>query len=411
MAKEYRVLTGDRPTGRLHLGHYVGSLQNRVALQNRTDVVSRMYMVADIQALTDNYDNPQKVRDNVMQVVLDNLSVGLDPTKTAIFIQSQIPQIAELTVLFLNLVTVNRLMQNPTVKTEIEQKFVKKIYDEGSNEELEGIIVSDFLDHSVKAKEVDNTLSLVAAGFSRDRELIKKIASDTIGEATTRLNIQTLVKGTGVPAGFLCYPVSQAADILFGLSNLIPVGADQRPMIEQTNEIAKSFNRIYKTDLFPHVEIMVGETGRLVGTDGNAKMSKSLGNTIYLSDDADTVAMRVRGMYTCPSKVSVSDTVSDDELAGNTVFQYLDIFDTDISFVADLKRRYQNGLAGDSEGKKRLTEVLNTLLEPIRERRALYAADMAGVEEIVRAGTEYAKSVAEITMKRVRSAMHIDYFE
>ncbi len=357
--KEYRVLTGDRPTGRLHLGHYVGSLQNRVALQNRADVVSRMYMVADVQALTDNYDNPAKVRENVMQVVLDNLAVGIDPTKTAIFIQSMIPEIAELTVLFLNLVTVNRLLENPTVKTEIAEK--------GWN----------------------------AGKLARAFDLGEVIDG---GERP------------GVPTGFLCYPVSQAADILFGLANLIPVGADQRPMIEQTNEIASAFNRIYKTDLFPHVDILVGETGRLIGTDGNAKMSKSLSNTIYLSDDADTVAQRVRGMYTCPSKISVSDTVSDLELAGNTVFQYLDIFDTDTELITGMKQQYQNGEIGDSVGKTRLTEALNTLLDPIRSRRAEYAQDMDGVREIVELGTNYARGVASDTMSRVRRAMGIDYF-
>ena len=359
--KQYRVLTGDRPTGRLHLGHYVGSLQNRLVLQSRNDVVSRMYMVADVQALTDNYDNPTKVRTNVMEVVLDNLAVGVDPTKTTFFIQSMVPEIAELTVLFMNLVTVNRLLENPTVKSEIAEKN----WNTGK---------------LTRAFDTSETLN----DESADRP--------------------------GVPAGFLCYPVSQAADILFGLANLIPVGADQRPMIEQTNEIATSFNRIYQTKLFPHVEILVGETGRLVGTDGNAKMSKSLGNTIYLSDDADSVAKSVRGMYTCPSKISVTDTVTDTELAGNTVFQYLDIFDTDTVLIEQMKQQYINGQIGDSIGKVRLTDVLNTLLDPIRVKRAEYEQDMSAVESIVKQGTLQARSVAAETMKHVRSAMSIDYF-
>jgi tryptophanyl-tRNA synthetase len=381
--KEYRVLTGDRPTGKLHLGHYVGSLQNRVALQNRSDVVSRMYMVADIQALTDNYDNPAKVRANVMEVVLDNLAVGIDPEKTDIFIQSMIPEIAELTVLFLNLVTVNRLMQNPTVKTEIAQRFIKK------------------------EKEYSLRQNATSKLFNENQiDALNKTVEDTIYD----LDIKSLVDSASVPAGFLCYPVSQAADILFGRANLIPVGEDQRPMIEQTNEIAQRFNRIYKTDLFQHVDILIGETGRLIGTDGNAKMSKSLGNTIYLADDADIVAQKVRGMYTCPSKVSVSVLVTDEELAGNTVFQYLDIFDTDKDLVTRLKQQYKNGEIGDSVGKARLTEVLNTLLDPIRNRRAQHAADMPAVEEIVRKGTEYARTVAAETMMEVRRAMRIDYF-
>lgn len=361
---EKRVLTGDRPTGRLHLGHYVGSIQNRLRLQADDSIAKRFYMVADIQALTDNYDNPAKVRENMLQVVIDNMACGLDPARTTMFIQSMVPEIAELTVLFMNLVTVNRLLENPTVKSEIAEK--------GWND--------------------------------------TKIQTLVDATPTPTLPLQRGGGQRGVPAGFLCYPVSQAADILFARANLIPVGADQRPMIEQTNEIAESFNRIYNTDLFPHVDIVVGETARLVGIDGNAKMSKSLGNTIYLASTRDEIAAQVRKAFTCPSKIRVDDTVSAQELAGNVVFQYLDIFDTDTAYIADLKERYMSGQVGDMEGKNRLVEVLDGIIAPIRACRSEIEGDLGYVESILQQGIAQARAEASLTMDLVRKAMQIDYF-
>lgn len=329
-----RVLTGDRPTGRLHLGHYVGSIQNRLKLQTEAD--KSFYMIADIQALTDNADNPEKVRDNVLEVALDNLACGLDPKKTTMFIQSEIPEIAELTILFLNLVTLARLKRNPTVKDEMKQK-----------------------------------------NFAED-----------------------------VPAGFLCYPVSQAADILFAKANLIPVGEDQKPMIEQANEIVDDFNRIYgKT--FERVKHLVGETPRLVGIDGNSKMGKSLNNGIYLSDSLEDISKKVMNMYTDPNHIHVEDPGN---VEGNVVFTYLDIFDEDKDGVEKLKEQYRAGGLGDVVIKKRLIEVLEKFIAPIREKREELAKDPEAVMKILKEGTEKAREVAKETMSEVKKAIKIDYF-
>lgn len=332
------VLTGDRPTGPLHLGHYVGSIKNRIKLQNEYDTA--FYMVADVQALTDNADNPQKVRDNMMQVVLDNLACGVDPEKTTFFIQSQIPEIAELTVFFMNLVSVNQLSHNPTIKTEMKEK-----------------------------------------GFEES-----------------------------LPLGFLAYPVSQAADILFSKANIVPVGQDQMPVLEQANDIVKKFNAIYGKEVFPHITGLVGDHGRLIGIDGNTKASKSLGNAIFLSDSPEEIEKKVKGMFTCPSKIAVTDTVTTEELAGNVVFQYLDVFDPDTDAVEKLKQQYMNGEIGDSVGKARLVTVLRELLDPIRERREVLAQDPARIEAILQAGIAKAREHAAATMAEVREVMKIDYF-
>ncbi len=328
-----RILTGDRPTGRLHLGHYVGSLQNRVKLQ---DEYEQFVMLADVQALTDNFDNPQKVRDNVKELVLDYLAVGIDPTKTTIFIQSLIPEIAELTVFYLNLVTLERVLRNPTVKAEVKQK-----------------------------------------GY-----------------------------GENIPAGFAVYPVSQAADITFCKANLVPVGEDQLPMIEQTREIVRKFNSLYG-EVLVEPEGKVGSVARLPGTDGKAKMSKSLGNCIYLSDDPETVTKMVMAMYTDPNRVHPTDPGT---VEGNPLFIYHDAFNTNKEEVEDFKKRYREGTVGDVEVKRRLAEVLNEMLEPIRERRKEYEGKPEEVEKILKDGTEKAKEVARETMKEVKKAMKIDYF-
>jgi tryptophanyl-tRNA synthetase len=328
------ILTGDRPTGPLHLGHYVGSLRNRVELQH---TCKQYVMIADAQALTDHAENPALVRENVLQVALDYLAVGIDPTKTTIFIQSLIPALPELTMYYLNLVTWNRLKHNPTVKQEIVQK-----------------------------------------GY-----------------------------GESVPAGFMVYPVSQAADITAFHADLVPVGEDQLPMIEQTNEIVRHFNRIYKTDVLKEVDAMIPKFARLPGTDGKAKMSKSLGNGIYLSDSADVVAKKVKGMYTDPGHLRVEDP---GQVEGNPVFTYLDAFDPDAEAVEGLKAHYQRGGLGDSVVKKRLLDVLQAFLDPIRTRRAEFAQDPHAVMEILRHGTHDADLVAAQTLSRVRHAMGIDYF-
>lgn len=327
------VLTGDRPTGPLHLGHYVGSLANRLTLQEK---YKQYVMLADVQALTDNYEHPEKVHDNVFQVILDYLAVGIDPKKTTIFIQSQIPEIAELTIFYLNLVTVARLQRNPTVKTEIQQK-----------------------------------------GF-----------------------------GASIPAGFFMYPVSQAADITFIKAKYVPVGADQLPMIEQTNEIVRAFNRIYG-DVLVECEALVPKFARLPGIDGKAKMSKSLGNAIYLSDSADEVAAKVKKMYTDPTHLKVEDP---GKIEGNTVFTYLDIFATDIEKVAEMKAHYQKGGLGDMVVKKYLIEVLNNFLGPIRQQRREWEQRPDEVMEILRSGTEAARAAARQTMAEVKTAMKLDYF-
>ena len=333
MKKQEIVLTGDRPTGQLHLGHYVGSLLNRVELQN---IYKQYVMIADIQALTDNAENPAKVRENVLQVALDYLAVGIDPKKTTIFIQSMIPEIAELTVLYLNLVTVNRLLRNPTVKTEIKQK--------------------DF--------------------------------------------------GDSVPAGFLMYPVSQAADITIVKGTIVPVGEDQLPVIEQTNEIIRSFIRIYQTEVFPEAKAMVPKIARLVGLDGQAKMSKSLNNAIFLADEIDILKKRVMSMYTDPGHTNIN---SPGKVEGNVVFTYLDAFDNDTVKVAELKAHYQKGGLGDVVLKNYLFEVLNQMLEPIRNRRQELAKDAGEVMKIVLEGTKKTQETAAQTMQQVRQAIKLDY--
>ncbi|MCX6753308.1 MAG: tryptophan--tRNA ligase [Candidatus Nomurabacteria bacterium] len=332
--KEKIVLTGDRPTGKLHLGHFVGSIQNRLKLQD--EAKKSFYMVADMQALTDNAENPEKIRINTLEVALDNLACGLDPAKTTMFIQSQIPEIAELALLFMNLVTLARLKRNPTVKSEMQQK-----------------------------------------GFGED-----------------------------VPTGFLVYPVSQAADILFAKANLIPVGEDQKPMIEQTNEIVDTFNRIYG-DTFNRVSHLVGETPRLVGTDGNSKMSKSLNNGIYLSDSDETIEKKVMEMYTDPNHIHVTDP---GKVEGNVVFMYLDIFDTNKEEVTDLKKQYEAGGLGDVAIKKRLAKVLSEIITPIREKREKLAENPKMVMDILEEGTEKAREEAIQTLNEVRRAMKIDFF-
>lgn len=327
------VLTGDRPSGQLHLGHYVGSLENRVRLQETT---KQYVMIADVQALTDNYEHPEKVRANVHEVCLDYLAVGIDPHKTTIFIQSLIPQIAELTVFYLNLVTVSRLERNPTVKTEIKQK-----------------------------------------GF-----------------------------GHSIPAGFLMYPVSQAADITIVKGSIVPVGEDQLPVIEQTNEIVRTFNRLYNTDVLVEPQALIAKTARLMGTDGANKMSKSLGNAIFLADSVDTIKKKVMSMYTDPQHIRVEDP---GRVEGNMVFAYLDIFDPNQQEVAELKERYQKGGLGDVVLKRRLIDVLEALLGPIRKRREEFAKDPAYVKKVLMEGTKKTLAVAERTMEEVRQAMHLDY--
>lgn len=330
-----RILTGDRPTGKLHLGHYVGSLKNRVKLQNEYE---QFVMIADVQALTDNFENPQKIRDNIIEVALDYLSVGIDPQKTTIFIQSMIPEIAELTVFYMNLVTVPRLQRNPTVKDEIKQK-----------------------------------------GF-----------------------------GESLPLGFLAYPVSQAADITSVGANLVPVGEDQLPMIEQTREIVRKFNSLYG-EVLVEPEALVGEFPRLIGTDGGAKMSKSLGNTIYLSDTPQDVERKVMNMYTDPNRIKATDP---GKVEGNPVFIYLDAFGlgSDKDQTEDYKKRYKAGTVGDVEVKRFLTKVLNEFLEPIREKRRHFESDPKRVEEILKKGTEKARDEAKKTLSDVKKAMKLDYF-
>jgi tryptophanyl-tRNA synthetase len=327
------VLTGDRPTGPLHLGHYLGSLKNRIHYQ---DIYKQYVIIADVQALTDNYEHPHKVHDNVFEVACDYLAVGIDPEKTTIFIQSQIPEIADLTMFYLNLVTVSRLRRNPTVKSEIDQK-----------------------------------------GY-----------------------------GDAIPAGFFVYPVSQAADITCVKATVVPVGEDQLPMIEQTNEIVRAFNRIYKKEVLCEARAIVPEVARLVGTDGKAKMSKSLGNAIYLSDSADIVAQKVKGMYTDPNHLKVSDP---GKVEGNTVFTYLDIFDPNKDEVAELKRQYQAGGLGDMVLKKRLTEILNAFIDPIRTRREKFHNDKAYVMDILKKGTAETREVTAKTLAEVHEVMCLKY--
>lgn len=330
-----RILTGDRPTGPLHIGHYVGSLANRVKLQDEYD---QFVMIADVQALTDNYDNPQKVRDNIIQLALDYISVGIDPSKTTIFVQSQVPAIAELTVFYMNLVTIARLQRNPTVKDEMKQKGMEE----------------------------------------------------------------------NVTLGFLAYPVSQAADITSINAHLVPVGEDQVPMIEQTREIVRKFNSLYGETLF-EPEALVGEFPRLVGTDGNSKMSKSIGNTIYLSDSKEEVERKVRGMYTDPNRLKATDP---GKVEGNPVFIYLDAFGlaSDKGRIEDLRKRYKEGTVGDVEVKGVLIDVLETFLQPVRMRRQEAEKDLGKVEKMLNEGTEKANQIAQETLESVKAAMKINYF-
>ena len=339
MAEEKHViLTGDRPTGKLHIGHYVGSLKNRVELQN-TGKYDTFIMIADQQALTDNARDPEKIRRSLHEVALDYLAVGIDPKKSTILVQSQIPALSELTMHYLNLVTVARLRRNPTVKTEIKQKKF----------------------------------------------------------------------GESVPAGFFIYPVSQAADITAFKADTVPVGDDQEPMLEQTREIVRTFNRIYQQDILVEPEGVFPPKGqgRIPGLDGNAKMSKSLGNAIYLSDDADTVQKKVMSMYTDPTHIKVSDP---GHVEGNPVFTYLDIFDPDKEQVAKLKEQYQAGGLGDVKIKRYLNEVLEAELSPIRKRREEYAANLDYVDQVLKEGSARANKVANQTLKEVRDAIGINYF-
>ncbi len=354
------ILTGDRPTGRLHLGHFVGSLRRRVELQN-SGLFDRIFiMIADAQALTDNADNPEKVRQNIIEVALDYLSVGLDPEKSTLFIQSQVPELCELSFYYMNLVTVQRLQRNPTVKAEIQLRG----FAEGAVE----------------------------------------------GDTTQR---------QGIPVGFFTYPISQASDITAFKATTVPVGEDQEPMLEQTREIVHKFNAVYgETLTMP--EILLPDNAaclRLPGTDGKAKMSKSLGNCIYLSDTADEVKKKVMGMYTDPEHLRVEDP---GKVEGNTVFTYLDAFSRPEHFAKylpeyasldELKAHYRRGGLGDVKVKRLLIAILNETLDPIRERRHYYEGRIEEVYDVLRRGSEAARATAAQTLAEVRHAMKIDYFE
>ena len=342
------ILTGDRPTGKLHLGHYIGSLKNRVVLQNEGNYDEMYLMIADSQALTDNFDNPKKVRDNIINVALDYLSVGIDPKKVNIFIQSQIPALTELSFYYMNLVTVSRLQRNPTVKNEIKEKSFEK----------------------------------------------------------------------SIPVGFFCYPISQAADITAFKANIIPVGNDQLPMLEQTNEIVSSFNRIYGETLVPCKAILNENkiAQRLPGLDGNAKMSKSLNNGIYLSDPSDVIYKKVMSMYTDPNHIKVEDP---GKVEGNMVFTYLDVFSSDEQIskyseyktLDEMKKAYEKGGLGDVKIKKVLYNVLEEILSPIREKRRYYEEHLDEVYSILKEGTNKANEKANKTLKEVKKAIMIDFFE
>ena len=343
------ILTGDRPTGKLHLGHYIGSLRRRVQLQEEGDYERMFVFMADVQALTDNADNPEKIRQNIIEVALDYLAAGLDPTKCTLFIQSQIAELAELTTYLMNLITVSRVQRNPTVKTEIKMRNFE----------------------------------------------------------------------ANIPLGFFCYPVSQAADITLFKATTVPAGEDQEPMIEVARELARRFNQVYG-DVLVEPNIMLPENAtarRLPGTDGKEKMSKSLGNCIYLSDSADDVWQKVRSMYTDPNHLNVSDPGT---VEGNAVFTYLDAFSTDADFAEfwpeyanldELKDHYRRGGLGDMKCKKFLNNVINKMLEPMRQRRHELEQDIPGIYDILRKGTEQAREVAAQTMSEVRKAMRIDYFD
>ena len=344
------ILTGDRPTGRLHLGHYVGSLRSRLELQNQGDYDGMYVMIADAQALTDNADHPEKIRENILEVALDYLSVGLDPKKITIFVQSQVSALTELTFFYANLVTVSRLQRNPTVKNEIKM---------------------------------------------RDFE-------------------------ANIPVGFFTYPISQAADITAFKANIVPVGEDQLPMIEQTREIVRSFNRIYKEEVLvePQAVLPKSEAAlRLPGIDGNAKMSKSLGNGIYLADTKEEVKRKVMSMYTDPDHIHVEDP---GKVENNTVFTYLDVFAQDSDFdkywpeyknLEELKAHYQKGGVGDVKLKKFLLQILEALLDPIREKRKYYEAHVEDVYKMLEEGSQKAIAKANETLHEVKNAMQINYFD
>ena len=343
------ILTGDRPTGKLHIGHYVGSLRRRVQLQNSGEFDKIFIMIADAQALTDNFENPEKVRQNIIEVALDYLSVGLDPKISTLFIQSQIPELTELSFYYMNLVTVSRLQRNPTVKSEIQMRNFE----------------------------------------------------------------------ASIPVGFFTYPISQAADITLFKGNVVPVGEDQEPMIEQTREIVRKFNSVYNTDVLIEPEILLPDNKacmRLPGTDGKAKMSKSLGNCIYLSDPEEEVRQKVMSMYTDPLHLKVSDP---GHLEGNTVFTYLDAFCRpehfaeylpDYQNLDELKAHYQRGGLGDVKVKKFLFAVMQEELAPIRARRKEWEKDIPAVYEILRKGCEEARAVGQETLAEVKDAMKINYF-
>ncbi len=343
------ILTGDRPTGRLHIGHYVGSLKRRVELQNKAEYDHFFIEIADAQALTDNYDNPKKIRENVMEVALDYLACGIDPSKVTIFIQSEIPALCELTFYYMNLVSLARLERNPTVKEELKlRKF----------------------------------------------------------------------EGGSIPTGFLTYPISQAADITGFDATIIPVGEDQLPMIEQTREIVRSFNHIYGATLVEPKAILPKNEScqRLPGTDGLAKMSKSLGNCIYLADEPETIRQKVMGMYTDPNHLRIEDP---GQVEGNTVFTYLDAFCKEEDFVNylpeyknldELKEHYRRGGLGDVKLKKFLNEILQAKLKPIRERRKELEAHIEDVYAVLKEGTIAANQYCDMVLKRVKEAMGIDYF-
>ena len=342
------ILTGDRPTGKLHLGHYIGSLQRRVQLQNEGNYDKMFVFMADVQALTDNADNPEKIRQNIIEVALDYLAAGLDPEKCTIFIQSQIPELSELTTYLMNLVTVSRIQRNPTVKTEIKMRNFE----------------------------------------------------------------------ANIPLGFFCYPISQAADIALFKSTTVPVGEDQEPMIEVTLEVVRRFNQTYG-EVLVEPQILLPENTvcrRLPGTDGKEKMSKSLGNCIYLSDSADEVWQKVRSMFTDPDHLRVDDP---GKVEGNAVFTYLDAFSTDNDFanywpdyknLDELKDHYRRGGLGDMKCKKFLNTIINNMLEPMRQRRKEFEQDIPEIYNILKKGTDKARETAAQTMDEVRKAMRIDYF-
>lgn len=349
MKKEKIILTGDRPTGRLHIGHYVGSLRRRVELQNSGLYDKTFVFIADAQALTDNMDNPEKVRQNVIEVALDYLACGLDPAKSTIFIQSQIPELCELTFYYMDLVTVSRLQRNPTVKTEIQMRNFE----------------------------------------------------------------------TSIPVGFFTYPISQAADITAFKATTVPVGEDQEPMIEQAREIVRRFNNIYGETLV-EPEILLPDNAaclRLPGTDGKAKMSKSLGNCIYLSDSADEIQKKIRSMYTDPDHLRVQDP---GKIEGNTVFTYLDAFCRPEHFerylpdypnLAELKAHYRRGGLGDVKVKKFLNAIMEETLAPIRNRRKEFEQDIPAIYDMLKKGCDTARETAAQTLDEVRRAMNINYFD